>query len=157
MVNEKRTFAWQAQLNTHRISDQLRAEVLEQVQLKVPSREILQRCRDKLLDQYMSEHQLQLTDRKAAIRAYCSSQPPRGWYLSMQDIANIRRNADKSIWRFDNDPQTSVKMSVAQNPEAVLYIDEQVPISGTPDHHEFMMNSCSPPTQPPVLKAAWVD
>lgn len=100
--------------------------------LKVPSREIQQRCRDKLLDQYMLDNQL--TDRKAAITAYCASKPPRDWYLSMQDIANIRRNADRSTWRFDEDPQTSVKMWAAQNPDAVLYMDEQVPIPGTPDH-----------------------
>ena len=103
--------------------------------LKVPSRELQRRCRDKLLDQYMLEHQL--TDRKEAIKAYCSSQPPRDWHLNMQDIANIRRNADRCTWRFDDDLKTSVKMWVAQNPEAVLYIDVQIPIPGTLDHERM--------------------
>ncbi len=94
----KSNFEWQAQSNTHWISDHLRAEVLKQVLLKVPSREIQQRCRDKLLDQYMLDHQL--TDRKAAIISHCSSQPPRDWHLSMHDIANIGRHADRSYYGF---------------------------------------------------------
>lgn len=44
----------QALPRSHRISDELRAEILEQLQLKVPDREIQRRSKDKLLDKYMS-------------------------------------------------------------------------------------------------------
>lgn len=122
----------QALPSNHRISDQLRSEVQEYLLLGVPTREILQRCRDKLLDRFMSEHKL--TDRKDALTEYCSSHPPRDWHLSAQDIDNIRREADRCTWRFDEDPQTSIRMWVTQNPGAVLYMEEQKPIKGTPDY-----------------------
>lgn len=122
----------QALPRTHRISDQLRAEYVQQLLLKVPAQEIRRRCRDQLLDRYMSEHKL--TNRKEALAAYCNSRPPRDWSLSLQDIANIRRDTDKATWRFHDDPQTSVKMWVAQHPDAVLYMDEQAPLPGTPDY-----------------------
>lgn len=122
----------QALPRSHRISDELRAEILEQLQLKVPDREIQRRSKDKLLDKYMSDHNL--TDRREALKAYCSSQSPRDWSLSLQDIANVRREADKATWRFDENPQTSVKMWKAQNPGAVLYMDEQMPLPGTADY-----------------------
>ena len=124
--------ALQALPSNHRISDQLRSEVQQQLLLGVPTREIQQRCRDKLLDQFMSEHKL--TDRNHALTEYCSSQPPRDWHLSAQDINNIRREADRCTWRFHEDPQTSVRMWVTQNPGAVLYMEEQEPIEGTPDY-----------------------
>lgn len=115
----------------HRISDDLRKEVLEQIQRGVPAREIQQQCRDKLLAEYMSTHRL--TDKHAALKLYCKSQPSRDFYLSLQDIGNIRREADRLTWLLAQNPQSSVLIWAAQNSDSVAYVKEQKPIPGTPD------------------------
>lgn len=100
----------------------------------VPAREIVKRVRESIIAEYMLQHDL--TDRNAALTAYMDSQPYnlRDFNISHQDIANIRLSTDRQTWRFAEQPQLSVRMWAQQNPDSLLYLDEQKPTEGTDDY-----------------------
>lgn len=109
--------------------------MLKQILAGVPGAEIIRKCRDLLLSEYMSVRGL--TDKREALIAYLAAEPPRDWFLSLQDIANIRRDADKQTWRFAENTQFSVRIWADQNQDKVLYLHEQGPLEGTDDYQHF--------------------
>ena len=121
----------QAVLRAHRLSREVRKEVLLQRRLGVPARDIIHRNQDSYIARMMAEGKV--ASRDDALRTLSEQQIPRDFYLSLQDVANIGRTEDGETWRLAENPQESVLLWAAQNPDKVLYMHEQQPLQGTKD------------------------
>jgi hypothetical protein len=117
----------------HRISSALRSRVQLKIRRGVSDVGIVQQNRDEFVDAFMAEHP-NITKRIEASNQLARSHPPRDFFLTNMDVANIRRALDESDWMFDDNPQESITMWAQQNHDDVLYLDLQRPIEGTSDH-----------------------
>ena len=92
----------------------------------------MRRNQDYHLTKMMAEGKV--SSRGDALKALSEQEMPRDFYLSLQDIANIGRAEEKDTWRLAENPQESVLLWAAQNPDKILYIHEQQPLQGTRDY-----------------------
>ena len=118
---------------SHRISEALRMRVQLKIHRGLSNADIVQQNKDEFLDQYMVQHP-DITDRITAARMYGQSKPPKDYFLTSMDVANVRRGLDKREWMFSDNPQESVHMWAQQNNADVLYLDLQKPKEGSQDH-----------------------
>ena len=119
---------------SHRISESLRLRVQLKILWGLTNADIVQQNKDEFLDAYMSQQHGSITDRILAGAQLAKSKPPKDYFLSSTDVANIRKGLDKRDWLFSDNPQESVLMWATQNEADVLYVDEQQPLKGTPDY-----------------------
>lgn len=119
---------------SHRISESLRIRIQIKLLQGLTNADIVQQNKDEFLTAFMAQQQFSITDRIAAAAKLAQSKPPKDYFLTSTDVANIRRGLDKRDWLFSNNPQESVVMWARQHSADVLYIDQQQPIPGTADH-----------------------
>ena len=112
---------------SHRISESLRLRVQLKILQGLTNADIVQHNKDEYLDAYMSQQRGRVTDRILAAAELAKSKPPKDYFLTFIDVANIRRGLDKRDWLFSDNPQESVVRWAKQNQDDVLYIDQQEP------------------------------
>ena len=122
----------QAMPRDHRISPDLRKEVLLQRRLGLPARDIMYRNQNSYIAAMMAEGKV--ASRDDALKTLSEQQMPRDFYLSLQDIANISRTENRETWRLAENPQESVLLWAAQNPDKVLYMHGQQPLQGIKEY-----------------------
>lgn len=101
----------------------------------VPTKEIISQNHEKQIAAYMLLHNMD--DRSAALSQMAEAGVGRDFDLSPQDVANIRMQADQQTWRRAANEQESVLRWAAQHGDDLLYVHEQKPIEGTPDHEHL--------------------
>lgn len=119
-----------------RVSPELKETVRTKLLQGLEPAEIVRQNSDKFISSHMLERGIM--DRDEGRVSLESSQPPRDYYLSYADVANIKEKVDREQWKFSENTQQSVRMFVEQHAEDILLYKEQEPIEGTPDY-EYMM------------------
>lgn len=100
--------------------------------------EIVRQNQDRFITSHMREKNIM--DRAEAVQSLHDSKPHRDFYLSRQDVSNIRKEIDRRDWRFCEDQQRSLLLWAREHKEDVLVLQQQTPIEGTPDH-AFVLRS----------------
>ena len=122
------------------ISEELRASVRHQLLQGMEPAEIVRQNQDRFITSHMREKNIM--DRAEAVQSLHDSKPHRDFYLSRQDVSNIRKEIDRRNWRFCEDQQRSLLLWAREHKEDVLVLKQQTPIEGTPDH-AFVLRSQS--------------
>lgn len=127
-----------------RLSDNVREEILQHIMHGVPNSDIVQRIKDGFISAHMEKNADRLCTsssqnvREAGMRDFLESGPPRDFYITEMDVANLRREVDKLQWQFDEDVQKSAVLFCLQNSADILYNHQQRPRPGTPDYDFFL-------------------
>ncbi|CAL8465892.1 g5428 [Coccomyxa elongata] len=92
------------------------------------------------VDCFISSHMVEkgIMDRDEGRVSLEASQPPRDYFLSYADVANLKDKVDKQQWKFSENTQQSLRMFVEQNSSDILLYSEQEPIKGTADYNHMM-------------------
>ncbi|KAK9903370.1 hypothetical protein WJX75_003957 [Coccomyxa subellipsoidea] len=92
------------------------------------------------VDSFISSHMVEkgIMDRDEGRISLEASQPPRDYFLSYADVANLKDKVDKQQWKFSENTQQSLRMFVEQNSSDILLYSEQEPIKGTADYDHIM-------------------
>lgn len=91
-------------------------------------------------DDFITSHMVErgLMDRDEARISLEATDVPRDYYLSYQDVANLKKEVDRQEWRFSENCQQSLQMFAEQNAADILIFKEQEPIVGTADYKHIM-------------------
>lgn len=114
------------------ISDEKRRWVQLQLHQRVAPTEIVRQNRESYINQHMM--QTGITDRLAALQSLEAIKPPRDFYLTRVDVANIQAEQDKRDWRRSENQHESLLVWAQQHHSDVLILRPQTPLPGTPDY-----------------------